>query len=213
MNIKNVNLILLLKKNFFDKGIKRHNGALLIPFGSSVIRNRGCIQLNANLLLNSNAATGNKTGRSSIITVDSNGKLIINQKFNMFYGSDIVVFPGGELTLNGGFFNSNVTVRCKSHITIGSGTAISHGVLIQDYDGHDLFFRAEDGGVYSSNSSSPITIGEHVLIFANSTILKGVNIGDGAIIAGGSIVTHDVPPHTLVAGAPAKVIREGVYWK
>ena len=212
MNIKNLNVFLLLKKNFFDKGIKRDKGTIIIPFGKSVIRNHGKIQLKANLLINSNAGTRNRTGRSSIIRVDNNGKLIVNKRFDMFYGTDVVVFSGGELILNGGFFNSNVTIRCKNRINIGSGVAISHGVLIQDYDGHDLFFTSDDGKIYSPDNSAPITIGEHVLIFANSTILKGVNIGNGAIIAGGSIVTHDVPAHTLVAGTPAKVIREGVDW-
>ncbi len=213
MNIKNLNIFLLLKKNFFDRRIKRNEGAIIIPFGKNVIWNRGEIQLKANLLLNSSADTGNRTGRSSIIRVDNNGKLIVNKRFNMYYGADIVIFSGGELTLNGGFFNSDVTIRCKNQIKIGSGAAISHGVLIQDYDGHDLYFTSNDGKIYSPDNSAPITIGEHVLIFANSTILKGVNIGDGAIIAGGSIVTHDVPAHTLVAGAPAKIIREDVDWK
>lgn len=44
-------------------------------------------------------------------------------------------------------------------------------------------------------------------------ILKGVRIGDGAVVAAGAVVTHDVPPHTLVAGVPAKIIREEVYWE
>lgn len=46
----------------------------------------------------------------------------------------------------------------------------------------------------------------------NSVILKGVTIGDGAIIAAGSVVSKDVPPHTLVGGVPAKVIKENVEW-
>lgn len=213
MNIKHLNLFLFLKKNFFGRGITRCNGSFIFPFGKNVIQNLGHVCLNANLLVNSNADTGNKTCRSSIIRVDRKGKLIINKRFNMYYGADVVVFPGGELTLNGGFFNSDVTVRCKNRISIGSDAAISHGVLIQDYDGHDLFFTSDDGKLYSPDNSAPITIGEHVLIFANTTILKGVNIGDGAIVAGGSVVTHDVPAHTLVAGVPAKVIRENVNWR
>jgi acetyltransferase-like isoleucine patch superfamily enzyme len=46
----------------------------------------------------------------------------------------------------------------------------------------------------------------------NATILKGVRIGDGAVIAAGSVVTKDVPSHCLAAGVPAKVIKEHVSW-
>ena len=59
----------------------------------------------------------------------------------------------------------------------------------------------------------PIVIGNHVWIGARAIILKGVIIGDGAIIAAGAVVTHDVPAYTLAGGVPAKVIREGVEWK
>ena len=213
MDIRNLNVFVFLKKNFFEKGIERKKGAFLIPFDRSIIRNRGNIQLNANLLINSNLKMGNKSGRSSIIRVDKMGKIVVNKRFNIFYGADIVVFPEGELTFNGGFLNSDVTIRCKNRITIGANTDISHGVLIQDYDGHELFFRSEEGEIFSPDNCAPITIGEHVLIFANSIILKGVNIGDGAVVAAGSIVTNDVPAHALVAGVPAKVIREEVDWK
>ena len=46
-----------------------------------------------------------------------------------------------------------------------------------------------------------------------ATILKGVTIGDGAIVAAGAVVTKDVPPKTLVGGIPAKVIKEDIEWQ
>ena len=213
MKIGNINVFSFIKNNFFKKNIKRNKNAFLIPFGKNVIWNKGNIQLKANLLVNSSLGTDNKTGRSSIIRIDPNGSLIVNQRFNMYYGTDVTVFPKGELILNGGFFNSDVTVRCKNRISIGKGVAISHGVLIQDYDGHDLFFTSDDGKLYCPENSAPITICDNVLVFANSSILKGVTIGEGAIVACGSVVTEDVPEHTLVAGVPAKVIKTGVDWK
>lgn len=56
-------------------------------------------------------------------------------------------------------------------------------------------------------SKGPITIGNKVWIGQNCCILGGVNIGDGAIVAANSVVTHDVPPYCVVAGAPAKVVK------
>jgi acetyltransferase-like isoleucine patch superfamily enzyme len=54
----------------------------------------------------------------------------------------------------------------------------------------------------------PVIIGNSVWIGVNSTILKGVTIGEGSVVGAGSVVTKDVPPWTIVAGNPARVIRE-----
>ncbi len=53
----------------------------------------------------------------------------------------------------------------------------------------------------------PVTIGKNVWIGDHATILPGVTIGDGAVVAAGAVVTKDVPPRTVVAGVPAKIIR------
>jgi acetyltransferase-like isoleucine patch superfamily enzyme len=60
--------------------------------------------------------------------------------------------------------------------------------------------------------TQPIIIGNHVWVGMNATILKGVTIGDGAIIAAGSIVTKDVKANTLVGGVPARILKENVEW-
>jgi acetyltransferase-like isoleucine patch superfamily enzyme len=57
-------------------------------------------------------------------------------------------------------------------------------------------------------TAEPITIGTNAWIGAAATILPGVTIGADAVVAAGAVVTHDVPPATLVAGVPAKVIRQ-----
>ncbi len=55
---------------------------------------------------------------------------------------------------------------------------------------------------------APIRIGKKVWIGANATVVPGVSIGDGAVIAAGAVVTKDVPARTVVAGVPAKVVKE-----
>lgn len=96
------------------------------------------------------------------------------------------------------FLNQNVSITCMDEISIGSNCVIANNVVMVDHD-HDM----KNGGFVKA----PIHIGEKVWIGANAVILKGVTIGDGAIVAAGSIVTKDIPAHTLVGGCPAKLIK------
>ena len=86
---------------------------------------------------------------------------------------------------------------------------IARGVKIYDTDYHKILDR--DGNVL--NEDKDIIINNHVWIGVNAIILKGVTIGEGSIVAAGAVVTKDVPAGCLVAGNPAKVIRENVIWK
>lgn len=89
-------------------------------------------------------------------------------------------------------------------IRIGNNVSIGHGVLVLT-GSHDFgasWHRA------AAQHARPVDIGNGVWLGARSTILPGVTIGAGAIVAAGSVVNHDVPPNTLVAGAPARVIRK-----
>lgn len=60
--------------------------------------------------------------------------------------------------------------------------------------------------------TQPVTIGDHIWIGARTNVLNGVTVGDGAVVAAGSLVTRDVPPRALVGGVPARVLREDVDW-
>jgi acetyltransferase-like isoleucine patch superfamily enzyme len=61
---------------------------------------------------------------------------------------------------------------------------------------------------YAGLEALPVTIGAGVWVGARAMIMPGVTIGDGAVIAAGAVVTKDVPPNTLVAGVPARIVRE-----
>jgi acetyltransferase-like isoleucine patch superfamily enzyme len=101
------------------------------------------------------------------------------------------------------YFNEGCQISCFERVTIGDDCAIAWDVHFTDSDQHIL-----DGKPYIA----PITVGDRVWIGARATILKGVSIGDGAVIAAGSVVTKDVPARALVAGSPARVVRAGVVW-
>ena len=76
-------------------------------------------------------------------------------------------------------------------------------MIIRDNDAHQI---------NDSCQKQHIIIGNHVWIGMRAIILKGVTVGDGAVIAAGAVVTHDVPANTLVGGVPARVIRENIEW-
>ncbi len=161
------------------------------------------LKLGGNLVLGDNSL--GKNNRSSILRMDDGTELITEGSFSFYYGADIILFKGAKLKLGkGGFINSDCKIRCHESITIGDHCAISHDFTIMDSDAHKI------NGV---KSIKPIVIGNHVWIGTRVTVLKGVNVGDGAIIAAGAVVTKDVPANTMVAGVPAKVIKENVHWE
>ena len=139
------------------------------------------------------------------ILLENEGSWQVMSNFTVYAGSFVRILKKGVLTTHSGFINENVQITCAEKITIGEDCNIGRDVVIRDYDGHFID--------PSLPISSPVRIGDHVWIGQKAMILKGVTIGDGAVIAAGSIVTADVPARTLVAGVPAKVIRENVNWE
>ena len=123
-------------------------------------------------------------------------------------GTRVFVHDGARLEIgNRSFVNDCSTVTCFQHITIGSGCAISWNTNILDTNAHELAI-----GGQPRPRSGPVTIGDQVWIGTGATVLAGVTIGDGAVIAAGSVVAAAVPGQTLVAGNPARVVREDVSW-
>jgi acetyltransferase-like isoleucine patch superfamily enzyme len=107
------------------------------------------------------------------------------------------------------FVNPNARVIALESIRIGADCAVAWDVQIMDGDRH-FFLDAE--GMREKNTEA-IRIGDHVWIGARSLILKGTRIGDGAVIGAGSVVSGHVAGGAVVAGNPARVIREGVRWE
>ena len=99
------------------------------------------------------------------------------------------------------FINSGCRFQDQGGIKIGDGVLIGHNVVLATIN-HDI-----DPSKRSDMHLAPIVIGNNVWIGANATVLPGVTIGDGAIIAAGAVVTKDVPANVIVGGIPAKIIK------
>ncbi|QTX06137.1 acyltransferase [Agromyces archimandritae] len=95
-------------------------------------------------------------------------------------------------------------------VSIGRDTMIATGVQLRADDGHPIF-DVRSGK--RANRSKDITIGEHVWLAYNSTVLGGVTIGSGSVIGFGSIVTKNVANNAIAAGNPAKTVRRDIAWE
>lgn len=201
MSLKNISKI----QYFYHNVINNHGNGKIIPFlGTKFILDKTSkIEIDKELKLNDNAII--KNGRTTILRMDKNSKLKVNGDFSIYYGGDIICLENSRMELGSGFCNSDLKIRCGKEITIGNNVAISHDVTIMDTDSH----RMDYGGY---EMCKPIHIGNNVWIGTKATILKGVTIGDGSVIAAGAVVTKDVPSGCIVAGVPAKVIKENVTW-
>ena len=146
--------------------------------------------------------------------IQIDGRLIVNNAGSIILGErvrmrgthvpvELASLPGGRLTIGAHtFVNSGVSICAQEAVTIGKNCAIGNYTLIMDSDFHNV----EDHTQLSQ--AQPIVIEDDVWLAARVTVLKGVRIGRGAVVAAGAVVTKDVPPFTLVGGVPAKIIKQ-----
>jgi acetyltransferase-like isoleucine patch superfamily enzyme len=124
-------------------------------------------------------------------------------------GPDARIRIGRDCTLS-----SFLSITVSGLVTIGDGSAIGDRCLIADH-GHDhmtylgeAMARGEKPVFgFMTSEADPVTIGDGVHIGVGVVISPGVTIGDGAVVGANSVVTADVPPYTVVAGSPARVLR------
>ena len=124
---------------------------------------------------------------------------------------------GAKIKIGNRVFIGGSSLIAASNIEIGDDVLISWGCNIVDHNSHaiawslrknDLAAWIEGKKDWTHVPSKPITIHDKVWVGFNVIILKGVTIGEGAIVGAGSVVTTDVAPYTIVAGNPARLIRE-----
>ena len=152
--------------------------------------------------------------KTCIITPDVKlGKNVQIYNFVNLYGCEI-----GDETRIGTFVEIQKNATVGKHCKISSHTFICEGVTIEDevFIGHGVMFindsfpRATANGRLQTEADwavEPIVVKNGASIGSNATILAKVTIGERAIIGAGSVVTKDVPPDTIVAGNPARVLR------
>lgn len=157
---------------------------------------------------------GNKVRIHVPIRAEGPGSIVIGEKTTLGYslgprqgpGTILLLAAAPEVSIRIGAncsFNNDITLIAEKAITIGDDCLFGDGVRIVDSDFHGLAPDKRRG----PRESSSVTLGKNVWLGSRAMILKGVTIGDNAVVAAGSVVTKDIPANALVGGIPAKLIK------
>lgn len=180
---------------------------------------------------NSVVIENSKVSHCSFNVNGSNNKIVIKNNadvaycnFSIFGDSNEIIFDGNKgivNLINRG--NNNiisigkdtsmetvymVSMGCNNSIEIGKECMFSGDVEVWNTDSH--LITDENGN--AQNPSKPVSIGDRVWVGKHVKILKGVSIGDDSVLGMNAVVTHTVPSNSIVAGNPARIVKNGVKW-
>ena len=150
-------------------------------------------------------------GTSEGVSIRIGDNVCINSSLqsNPIGGSTKTIFNvrnKGAITIKNNVGLSNTTIVSDSHVFIDDCTNIGAGTCIYDTDFHSIDSQKRLNGD-TDVRTRPVHIGKRVFVGGHSIILKGVTIGDDAVIGAGSVVTKDVPANEIWAGNPARFIK------
>ncbi len=114
---------------------------------------------------------------------------------------------GASITIGDDFGMTGGSLVCERRISIGDRVWVGANAIITDTDFHPLDPEQRRTQPSAANTA-PVTIADDVFVGMNALVLKGVTIGAGSVLAAGCVVVRDVPPRSVVAGNPARVVRE-----
>ena|ERR1700730_9227708 len=150
------------------------------------------------------------------LTIRANGTLQVGEG-SIVEGQVVLEREGAKIIIGKHSFIGNSLISCADGIEIGDDVLISWGCSIVDHNSHPIVWSLRKDDVrdwyrgrkdWTHVEVEPIKIGNKSWLGFNVGILKGVEIGKGARVGAGSFVTRDVLPWSIVAGNPAKMIRE-----
>lgn len=136
------------------------------------------------------------------VYIGKNAKVLINN-LKIFNGCRITIKDNAVFEYESGYLNCFCQINCKNKISIGKNCIVGNNVIIRDNNSHSIDGNKDD---------KYIKIGDHVWIGTGAIILPGAKIGNGCVVAAGTIVNKEFPDKCLIGGVPAKIIKENVEW-
>ena len=188
------------------------DGKGTLAFGLSRLQSRGfastcgdfVVWLNYRWRLRrvSQIGSGRLWGRVRVV---NKGKITLGHRLRLDGRTvrlELVATSGGTLSIGDGtYINYGTNISATRSVTIGADCAIGQYAIIMDNDYHSVADH------HSMGEPKPIVIGDDVWLGARVIVLRGAEIGDGCVIGANSVVKGTIPPYSLAAGSPARVIR------
>lgn len=143
-------------------------------------------------------------GENNIVEIGKGGYLA--QLRIIVRGNNCKVSIGDDVTTGSAYI---ACMGKDNYVVIGDDCMLAENIDIWATDTHGIYDNQEN----LINKSAPVVLGKHVWLGKGTAILKGVSIGDGAIVGMKSLVTKDIKARTLNVGSPSKTIKEEVSWK
>ncbi len=181
-----------------------HNSSVKVKAGVD-IRLKGRVNL------------GNRNKKAVVISLlpiniyfGNNSKISFGHSVSIGPGVNIIAKDNSNFSVGSNtYFTSDSHIEVVNSISIGKNCAISWGVTIIDDDHHQLISEEN----IKEKKVPFVNIGDKVWIGCNVTILKNTIIGNNCVVAAGSIVRGSFPDNSLIAGNPAKIVKQNIDWK
>ena len=145
----------------------------------------------------------------ALVNLGREATIVVKGTAQFWRGTQVMVFKGGRLELGDQvILNEGARVICYDSIKFGPLSGMSWDTTVIDSDLHAFSVNGRELPL-----TAPVELEHRVFLCAGATVLKGVRVGTGSIVAAQALVAKDVPPGCIVGGNPAKVIHEGVEWQ
>jgi acetyltransferase-like isoleucine patch superfamily enzyme len=161
--------------------------------------------LNAQLRLRRKAITPFSVRLQGRVQISGEGDVVLGEGVSLIgtvVPVELVTYTCGRIEIGSHtFINYGSSIAARASVKVGLHCHLGHYTFVMDNDQHDLVTHTD------LPQSHPVVIEDHVWIGSKVVILPGVRIGTRAVIGAGSIVTKDVPPRSVAAGNPARILR------